>query len=407
MPKLSLRLIHCLLWALICCGACSIVQAQTYKYSILYAFKNNGTDPTYLVAPLILDSAGNLYGTSVWGGDSNLGTVFKISKTGQPTVLHSFFGTTDGAYPSAGVVRDSKGNLYGTIAGGGSLAGYCNDAGGCGTIFKLTPTGTETVLYTFDGNEGLPASGVVLDAAGNLYGAVPTSIAATGATGAGAVYKLDARGTFTTIYQFCSLNNCADGNFGKNGGGNGVIRDSDGNLYGETEWGGTSDLGVVYKLAPGGTETVLYNSTGPLDGEGPSGSNLVRDAKGNLYGVAGAGLGVAAGMVFKVTAAGEETPLYTFCSLSNCADGEYPNAQLQIGKDGNIYGSTQGGGTHGCGTLFKLSAAGQETVLANFPCGPGLAQGATMDSNGNFYGVYAKFATGSASYGVYKLSLVK
>jgi len=86
MPKPSLRLIHCLLWALICCGACSIVQAQTYKYSILYAFKNNGTDPTYLVAPLILDSAGNLYGTSVWGGDSNLGTVFKISKTGQPTV---------------------------------------------------------------------------------------------------------------------------------------------------------------------------------------------------------------------------------------------------------------------------------------------------------------------------------
>jgi uncharacterized repeat protein (TIGR03803 family) len=112
-------------------------------------------------------------------------------------------------------------------------------------------------------------------------------------------------------------------------------------------------------------------------------------------------------MVFKVTAAGEETPLYTFCSLSNCADGEYPNAQLQIGKDGNIYGSTQGGGTHGCGTLYKLSVAGQETVLANFPCGPGVAQGATMDASGNFYGVFAKFGNGTASYGVYKLSLVK
>ena len=248
---------------------------------------------------------------------------------------------------------------------------------------------------------------MVLDGTGNIYGTVPTSIAATGPTGPGAVYELAPNGTFNIVYQFCSLSICADGNFGKNGGGNGVIRGSDGNLYGETEWGDTSDLGVVYKLAPGGAETVLYNFTGPLDGEGPSGSNLVRDAKGNLYGVAGAGLGVAAGMVFKVTPAGEETELYTFCSLSNCADGQYPNAQLQIDKGGNLYGSTQGGGTHSCGTLFKLDAAGQETVLSSFPCGPGLAQGATMDSNGNFYGVYAKFATGSASYGVYKLSLVK
>ena len=407
MPKLSLRLIHCLLWALICCGACSIVQAQTYKYSILYAFKNNGTDPNYLVAPLIVDSTGNLYGTSVWGGNSNLGTVFEISKTGRLTTLYDFLGTTDGAYPLAAVVRDSKGNLYGTADGGGSSVGNCFDFGGCGTIFKLTPAGKETVLYTFDGNQGLPASSVVLDGAGNLYGTVPTSIGATGPTGPGAVYELAANGTFNLLYQFCSLSNCADGNFGQQGGSNDVVRDSAGNLYGETEWGGTSDLGVVYKLAPGGAESVLYNFTGPLDGNGPAGSDLIRDSQGNLYGVAGAGLGVAAGMVFKVSPAGEETPLYTFCSLSNCADGEYPNAQLQIDKVGNLYGSTQGGGTHGCGTLFKLDAAGQETVLSSFPCGPGLAQGATMDSNGNFYGVYAKFATGSASYGVYKLSLVK
>jgi|SRR5450755_1662252 uncharacterized repeat protein (TIGR03803 family) len=196
-------------------------QAQTYTYSVLYSFTGSpdGAFPTGGVP----DANGDLYGTTYYGGASGYGTVFKVGPTGKETVLHSFTGGGDGAYPFAGLVRDAQSNLYGTTYYGGS----CN----CGTVFKLDATGKETVLYRFTGSPdgSYSESGLLLDAPGNLYGTTPDG----GASGYGTVFKVDPTGKETVVYSFT-------------GGGDGgnptaaLARDPQGNLYGTTRNGGTS-----------------------------------------------------------------------------------------------------------------------------------------------------------------------
>ena len=230
----------------------------------------DGSDP---YAGLIRDSAGNLYGTTLLGGASGAGVVFKVDTTGTETVLHSFSGGTDGGAPQAGLIRGSAGDLYGTTVQDG--------ASGAGVVFKLDAIG-ETVLYSFTGGAdgSNPFGSLVRDSAGNLYGTTESG----GASGAGVVFKLDTTGTETVLYSFTGD---ADGGYPYAG----LIRDSAGNLYGTTSSGGASGQGVVFELDTTGTETVLYSFTTGADGAFPY-AGLIRNSAGNLYGTATYGYGV-------------------------------------------------------------------------------------------------------------------
>ncbi len=312
------------------------VDAKGHE-TVLYAFTGaNGTVPS---AGLVRDAAGNLYGTTTEGGDFNLGTVFKLDATGVETVLHHFSGGTDGSIPFAGLILDAAGNLYGATNTGGDPS--CN----CGTVFQISPNGTESVLYSFTGGTdgGSPVTGnLIRDSAGNLLG----TTADGGAFGQGAVFKIHPDGTETTLYSFT----------GKSDGGSpycNLIRDGKGNLYGTTSGGGTSRFGTVFKIDSQGNETVLHNFAGGSDGESPM-AGLVLDGKGNLYGTTVAG-GVVGkygyGTIFEISQNGTETVLHAF----NRLDGDTPAAGLIIDGKGNLYGTTSSGGLHGRGTVFKLT----------------------------------------------------
>ncbi len=222
------------------CGAETLVCPET----VLYAFTGSGDiDGAYPVAPLILDKAGNLYGTTSQGGFTNCmvlgnqtgcGTVFKVSPKGKETVLYRFTGGTDGATPRSGLISDMHGNLYGTT----SLGGTYNQ----GTIFKLDPAGNETILHTFEDLDGAePTAGLIRDNAGNFYG----TTSGGGLYGGGAIFKLDSNGMETVLY---SLNGTTDGSYVRAG----LVRDAKGDLYGTAHFGGAQDggYGTVFELIP-------------------------------------------------------------------------------------------------------------------------------------------------------------
>jgi uncharacterized repeat protein (TIGR03803 family) len=258
---------------------------------VLYRFTGHA-DGFFPEALLAEDAGGNLYGTTGLGGTppANLGTVFRLAKTGKETVLYSFDGGPDGCSPDPGVILDAAGNLYGVTLQGG--AAFCNS--GYGTVFEVGATGKFTVIHTFGVGDGAyPASVLLLDSVGNLYGTTSAggNSQACGTTGCGTIFELSPQGngdwTATVLYSFCSLDNCADGR--EPGGG--LVRDSAGNLYGTTYFGGVyrncngEACGVVFKLDSSGRETVLHSFTGGADGAGPEG-DLVMDKAGNLYGTA-------------------------------------------------------------------------------------------------------------------------
>ena len=364
---------------------------STGHETVLYNFcsKTNCADGQLSYAGPILDAAGNLYGTTSQGGANNWGTVFEVNQNSQETVLYSFCSAAncaDGQLPYAGLIRDAAGNLYGTTTYGGANNG--------GTVFKLDKNGHETVLYSFcsatnctDGQ--LPYAGLFRDAAGNLYGTTYGG----GAIGAanfqgGTVFKLDTAGHETVLYSFCSATNCTDGKQPYAG----LVMDGAGNLYGTTSGGGAHGFlntvgGTVFKLDTAGHETVLYSfcaagGTQCTDGEMPVGG-LVLDAAGNLYGTAAFGGANAvspngSGAVFKVNSAGKETVVYYFCSAENCSDGFFPYAGLIQDAAGNLYGTTASGGifdpncagAFSCGTVFKLSADGDSTATVAFTSSP-------------------------------------
>jgi uncharacterized repeat protein (TIGR03803 family) len=369
-------------------------RAQTTPYTILYTF-TGGSDGGYPRAPLIADKAGNLYGTTVQGGLSNnclqggsCGVVFKLDTNGNETVLYTFTGGADGSNPRGGVVRDESGNLYGTTANGG-LDNNCYEGPTCGVVFKLDPNGNETVLYSFTGGAdgGNPYAGVIRDAAGNLYGTTFVG----GAYGGGTVFKIDSAGVFSVLHTFT----------GGADGGNpaaGVIRDTEGNLYGTTLNGG-GVLGVVFKLDPAGNETVLHTFTGNPDGAQPQ-AGVFRDAAGNLYGTTTWGGATANGTVFKIDAAGNETVLRSF--MYTRKGGAWPQAGVVRDASGNLYGTTlfssayKGGGDGGAGTLFRVNPAGQETVVHSFTGADGVApEAALLLYKGILYGT----AGGGGPYG--------
>jgi uncharacterized repeat protein (TIGR03803 family) len=234
-------------------------------------------------AGLIRDEAGNLYGTTYYGGAFDNGTVFKLDTTGAVTVLHTFTGRSDGGGPHGGVLRDAAGNFYGTTPYGGPR--------GSGTVFKLDTTGGETVLHNFlDQPDGkAPWAGLVGDAAGTLYGATQFG----GTDGIGTVFKLDKAGRGAVLHSFIGPDGVQPMA--------GLILDPIGNLYGTAYAGGASDGGTVFKLDPFGTLTLLHGfHGGRRDGLNPQ-AGLVRDAAGNLYGTTPIGGAFNQGTVFKLT----------------------------------------------------------------------------------------------------------
>ena len=351
--------------------------------TVLHSFTGDGADPK---AALIADSTGNLYGTTRLGGPPcgpagiGCGTAFKLSPGGTETVLYDFChaNCNDGALPVAGLIADSKGNLYGTNQGLGCFVNF-----GCGVVFKLSPDGTYTVLYSFTGGSdgAVPAAGLIADSSGNLYGTTSSG----GASGNGVVFKLSPDGTETVLHSFTG----SDGSVPVAG----LIADSSGNLYGTTSRGGASGNGVVFKLSPEGTETVLHSFTGGSDGANPQ-AGLIADSSGNLYGTTSGGGASGNGVVFKLSPAGTETVLHSF---TRGYDGANPQAGLIADSSGNLYGTTSSGGGSGCagtgcGTVFKVSPGGSETVLYSFTGGSdgaGPAAGLIADNSGNLYGTTA------------------
>ena len=368
-------------------SAASVAQTASPKsFSLLYQFKSGrgGSSP---YSSLILDAQGNLYGTTMIDGAYSYGTVFKISPQGKETVLHSFKGTGgDGATPVAPVIMDAAGNLYGTTEYGGIFGNACGP-NGCGIVFKIDPAGKETVLYQFTGIPGLdgmnPEQGLVLDSKGNLYGTTfQGGTYDVVGNSYGIVFKITPSGKETLLHSFNPTRPPYDDGGWPLGGS--LLRDSAGNLYGTTYIGGLGSLGTVFKLLPNRQINTLHSFSGGGDGMYPYGS-LVRDPAGNLYGVTYFGGAFQGGAAFKVDASNNETIVHSFGGVG---DGAPPGAGLAMDRAGNLYGTTTEGGSSYFGTVFKLDSRGKETVLHTFlgKQGDGPDWGVIRDSKGNLYG---------------------
>jgi len=264
-------------------SGCGIVFKvdQTGKETVLYQFQG-GTDGYFPLGPAAIDAAGNVYGTTAYGGAFGAGAVFKIDTSGNETLLYSFNYLGDGTRPESGVVMDGSGNLYGTT----QLGGLYN----VGAVFKISSSGAETILYNFGTNPGdgsFPTSSVSLDVHGNVYGT--TYIA--GDFGYGNAFKVTQSGVEVPLYNF-ALPGPAYPYYC------GAIADSAGNVYGVTTGGGTYGLGAVYKIDPNGNVTILHNFKGP-EGKVPYG-NLALDPSGNLYGTTSQGGKFGGGVIFRI-----------------------------------------------------------------------------------------------------------
>jgi len=361
--------------------AAAVRPAYSQTESVIYSFTGlpDGEAP---FAGLVMDTKGNFYSTTGFGGASGDGTVFRVSATGKEKVLFSFMRDPEGAEPRDPLIIDSKGNLYGTTPLGGAN-------NGSGTAFVISPAGAHKILYNFTGGAdgGDPAAALVMDSKGILYGT--TSLGGT--SGDGTVFSLTPAGKEKVLYSFMG------GLDGRNPSSSLVI-DANGNLYGSEPDGGNHVAGTIFEVTPAGKKKVLYAFAGEPDGDGPQ-SGLIRDDKGNLYGATSGGgianCGGGCGVIFKVSPSGAETVLYSF---TGGADGQLPNGSLFRDAKGNLYGTTYGGGTSSFGTVFKLTPTGTHSVLYNFTGGadggnpsPGLIQ----DAKGNFYGTAQSGGVGS------------
>jgi uncharacterized repeat protein (TIGR03803 family) len=336
----------------------------------------NGTDGSNPVAGLVQATNGDLYGTTELGGAYSEGTVFKITPSGTLTTLYSFCsqsGCTDGELPEAGLVQATNGDLYGTAEAGGAHSG--------GTVFRITPGGKLTTLYSFCSQSGCtdggyPEAGLVQATNGDLYGTTYGG----GARGYGTVFKITPSGTLTTLYSFCSQSGCTDGAAPHAG----LVQATNGDLYGTTFAGGANcsyPCGTVFKITPGGTLTTLYSfcsQAGCTDGEDPE-AGLVQAANGDLYGTTSAGGAHSGGAVFKITPSGTLTTLYSFCSRSGCTDGAVPEGGLVQATNGDLYGTTYAGGAgsygSGFGTVFKITPSGTLTTFYSFCSQSGCTDG--------------------------------
>jgi uncharacterized repeat protein (TIGR03803 family) len=338
----------------------ALAQAQTF--TVLHSFTGS-PDGGFPMTGVIQDPAGNLYGTTTYGGGQNCfpfgcGSVYEVTTAGRETVLHSFSGP-DGDWPYGPVTRDKAGNIYGTAGEGGSP----NCAGGCGLVFKIDTAGNETMLYNFTGGSDgcYPAQGLIRDEAGTLYG----TTSGCGSSHAGTIFKVDRAGNFTLLHSFTG--GSSDGAFPDYGH---LTMDQSGNLYGVTVDGGASTAcgpygcGVLYRLSENGKFTLLHSfAGGTTDGCNPWGS-VVRDKAGTLYGTTYYCGSSNNGTIWRVCKKGKETILHNFAG--GASDGCYPPAGVIRDSKGNLYGVAVECGANGYGALYELGVGGMFTLLHSF-----------------------------------------
>ena len=406
-----------------------IVAQDNANYSLLHVF--TGADGSTPYGSLVSDAQGNLYGTTLGGGDTadtpcqnnpftsgGCGVIYKIDRNGTESVLYQFKGGPDGAFPATELLLDDAGNLYGTARGGGILTADspCGFISGCGVVFKVDRLGDESVLYSFlGGSDGFGvASGLIRDPAGNFYGTtLAGGVANTACVGGpagtcGVVYKLDSEGRETVLHSFTGG---SDG-YGPYGS---LTLDWQGNLVGTADNGGdtssafckdtVSELagalgcGTVFKIDHAGNFSVIHTFEGKDGGPFPDGW-LAADHEGDIYGITGNGgsavssTNLGNGTIFKIGRRGEESDLYNFVGG---AQGFTSLGSVIRDNLGNLYGATYFGGdttdplcsaVGGCGVVFRLDPWGRYTVLHTFtgPDGANPWASLYMDGNGDIYG---------------------
>lgn len=373
---------------------------------VLYSFAG-GTDGAspYDAGALVRDVAGNFYGTTYQGGSCGAGTVFELSTAGEETVLHNFCLGSDGGYPFGGVILDAAGNVYGTTEAGGPMNG--------GTVFELkhdsNAAWTEILLHIFTGSDGKgPFDGLIMDAAGNLFGTA--SEGGTHVAFGGVVFEISRSGKYSVLYNFCALSACADGQlpFG------GLVIDGKGNLYGTTTEGGAHSFGTVFevaKSAKGWIETVLHSfAGGRSDGAYPTDATPIlstrtvgKTRQSLIFGVTTRGGASNQGTVFEIIRSTAGWKFAVLHSFGTGGGGASPYGTL-VNMKGKLIGTAGFNGSFCCGTVFALTPnknSWTETVLYSFT-GNGDGgypySGVLADSDGNLYGVAD--IGGSGTYGV-------
>jgi uncharacterized repeat protein (TIGR03803 family) len=361
-------------WKRICaacllCAALVIASpAQTFR-TLINFLGGNGANPG---PPLVQGVDGDFYGTTAEGGATYDGTIFKITKAGTLTTLYNFCIHSpcyDGQAP-AGMVLGRDRSFYGTTALGGT--------GGSGTVFKINAGGTLTTLYNFctraNCDDGVNPDGVLIQAAdGDFYG----TTYAGGTNNYGTVFKISVQGTLTTLRSFTF----ADGAWPHAG----LVQGADGNFYGTTPQGGSTNRGTVFKITPKGALVVLHSFAG-TDGANPE-AVLIQAANGGFYGATSVGGARDGGTVFKITSSGKLTVLHSFDSN----DGALLQTGLLQATDGNLYGTTVAGGPDNVGTVFKITPTGKVKTLHNFTSYDGAYPGGPLvqATNGILYGTTA------------------
>jgi uncharacterized repeat protein (TIGR03803 family) len=370
--------------------------ALSAQVTVIQSFA--GFDGDNSQAALLQTMNGQLYGTTVYGGKINKGTVFEVTTSGVLTTLHSFLGP-DGANPWPALVNGHDGFFYGTTNYGGS--GTACGSSGCGTVFRITPTGTLTTLHSFNATDGAnPQGGLVQGTDGNFYGATLFDAGGSCVLGCGTIFKISPTGAFTTLHSFTGG---ADGGYVYAA----LIQATDGNFYGVTFTGGSADEGTVFQMTPSGTVTTIHNfcTAGvPCPDGGNALGGLVQASDGNLYGTAPRGGDASCslggydgcGTIFRITLGGTFTLLHDF----HYTDGAGPLTRMVQGTDGFLYGVTTNGGSSsacsgGCGTIYRISTSGPFSLLYNFCSASGCTDGATpvggliQGIDGKFYGTTA------------------
>jgi len=358
--------------------AAATASAQTY--TVLHTYPIGSGAYSGIRAPQVMSQArdGDLYSAINNDGTANVGTVYKITTGGTLSTVYSFCQLTscdDGSDPEGGVTLGFDGDLYGTTKIGGK--------DGAGTVFKVTPLGVLTTLYSFTNgtDDSVPVYTTIQGQDGNMYGVSEAEYNGQ----YGALFRISPTGVFKVLADF----NYTDGSLP-----NLPTQGTDGNFYGTTQYGGKSNLGVVYKITPAGKITVLHNFAGyPSDGTRPIGI-LVQGPDGNFYGTTYQGGTYNEGTIFKITPGGVLTELHSFTygqsTSTNLYDGQLPEAGLTVGTDGNFYGTTLNGGMTNYGTIFKITPAGKESILYNFcykVCnGFASTTPLVLHTNGEFYG---------------------
>jgi len=362
-------------------------RAQTFEDLVTFD-DSNGANPGS--TRLTQGPDGNLYGITGSGGAYNYGTAFQMTPTGELTTIHNF-DFTDGEGPNTTLVLANDGwTFYGTTATGGTVSPFA------GTIFKMDPQGEPFTLHNFcelplcaDGD--LPSGALIQATDENLYG---TTIAG-GTKNAGTIYTISPFGVFSILYNFCSEKNCADGSSPSAG----VIQGMDGNFYGTTPVGGIHRYGTAYKITPAGILTVLHTFCSEvhcIDGAYPYGG-LVQGPDGNLYGTTYGG-GIEYGTIYRITPSGDFAVIHNFSGI----EGYYTYAGLMKATDGNFYGTASHGGSYSSGSVFKVSPEGKLTILHNFDFYDGRYPkgGLVQATNGTFYGTTSSGGDNGLEVGV-------